>query len=576
MKSNQTAELLVEPAPIAKIEPVVQKPIGRVTRNRNNNNNVIVEEQKSPPPPPPTRSYGRKRKVNDTNGVTAAVTETSSAASSSEPQTDAINLSVISEISEISEMSEKSMTNSAKSEMSEYKIKNKFKRSYYKQEDIQEDLHEQTVQPVVNAKDMDEEEKHDMKLVISKKKGSIFKSRPLVSDGGANEAKKRHVYKHKWDDDSKDKTILQESTADKKSANSNLYYNEFEGESSGLSRVTRSKADVHDFDDDDDEVTSVKCDKRTKPFYTVVRNVKKAHQIQEIGEFQEMDDDAEYILSALQSDNPNSTRCLSAIQLAAKCMTPGFRMHVRAHGTVMKFFKALKDAHNDQGLGLCTAAIMFVLSQDTLNMDLDRDSLELMLNLLDMDHKTNAESSCLSSNQLKKNKQKVKEFIEEIQSQGKAKHINLDSITVGTLAMETLLSLTSKRAGEWFKEELRNLGGLEHIIETICECCRVISDYVVDWTDDLLSRLKKIERCLRVLENVTQMNEQNQKYILGYNDGMAIDVLVKLYKLIDSEITLYPTNDKTPKDHKGVVLREAIIPILKVLINLTHPYDNGG
>lgn len=48
-------------------------------------------------------------------------------------------------------------------------------------------------------------------------------------------------------------------------------------------------------------MASVKCDTKVKKFYTVVRNVKKAHQIQEIGEFQEMDDDVEYILDALQS-----------------------------------------------------------------------------------------------------------------------------------------------------------------------------------------------------------------------------------------------------------------------------------
>jgi hypothetical protein len=32
--------------------------------------------------------------------------------------------------------------------------------------------------------------------------------------------------------------------------------------------------------------------------------------------------------------------------------------------------------------------------------------------------------------------------------------------------METLLSMTSKRAGEWFKEELRELGGLGHLAKT--------------------------------------------------------------------------------------------------------------
>lgn len=76
--------------------------------------------------------------------------------------------------------------------------------------------------------------------------------------------------------------------------------------------------------------------------------MKKAHQIQEIGEFQEFNDDVEYILDALQDNNPISTRCLSAITLASKCMVPAFRMHVRAHGTVAKFFKALHDATKDQ------------------------------------------------------------------------------------------------------------------------------------------------------------------------------------------------------------------------------------
>lgn len=105
----------------------------------------------------------------------------------------------------------------------------------------------------------------------------------------------------------------------------------------------------------------------------MVRNVKKAHQIQEIGEFQEFNDDVEYILDALQvrilnffieyffqfevlqsfdvifqDNNPMSTRCLSAITLASKCTAPAFRMHVRAHGTVAKFFRALHDATNDQ------------------------------------------------------------------------------------------------------------------------------------------------------------------------------------------------------------------------------------
>lgn len=45
-------------------------------------------------------------------------------------------------------------------------------------------------------------EKPSVKLVISKKKGSIFKSRAIDADSGESIKQKRHVYKHKWDDDS--------------------------------------------------------------------------------------------------------------------------------------------------------------------------------------------------------------------------------------------------------------------------------------------------------------------------------------------------------------------------------------
>lgn len=81
---------------------------------------------------------------------------------------------------------------------------------------------------------------------------------------------------------------------------------------------------------------------------------------------------------------------------------------------------------------MCTATVMFVLSQDRLNMDLDRDCLELMLNLLESDTShTSALDDCgLSDSQLRKTRQKVRQLCEDIQSKGNARHLNLDSITV--------------------------------------------------------------------------------------------------------------------------------------------------
>ena len=93
----------------------------------------------------------------------------------------------------------------------------------------------------------------------------------------------------------------------------------------------------------------------------MVKNVKKTHQLQESGEFQEFNDDVEYFLDALRSSYPVPTRCLAALNLAQKCMVPSFRMHLRAHGTVIKFFSALSDAHSDHVSYVQTSSLLQLL-----------------------------------------------------------------------------------------------------------------------------------------------------------------------------------------------------------------------
>lgn len=156
---------------------------------------------------------------------------------------------------------------------------------------------------------------------------------------------------------------------------------------------------------------------------------------------------------------------------------------------------------------MCTATVMFVLSQDRLNMDLDRDCLELMLNLLESDtsHDQALDDCGLTDHQLQKTRERVIQLCSEIKSQGAAKYLNTDNITVGQLAMETLLSLTSARAGEWFKEEMRQLGGLDHIVRTVVQCCKHVDSMTNVWSPILLERIKKVDRCLRILENVRKI-----------------------------------------------------------------------
>ena len=177
-------------------------------------------------------------------------------------------------------------------------------------------------------------------------------------------------------------------------------------------------------------------------------------------------------------------------------------------GTVTQFFGELRDAPQNASLALCASTVLFVLSQDRLNMDLDRDSLELMLNLLDTDSriKDALEGSGMNRRELEKNKQKVRDLVSAMKKKGHAANLNLDFITADHLSMETLLSLTSKRAGEWFKEELRDLGGLDHLIRTLSECVSYLTaDEISMWTEPLTNKLKKADRVLKVLESVSNV-----------------------------------------------------------------------
>lgn len=617
-----------------KMKAVIEEPetppkrtSGRVTRNKaaQETQETILEPVVSPPvvtkpaTQSTTRSYGRKRKnpqpveeefddadkqdaSEDQMSTTVNLSQATATEESSSQYKSDTTSNPVSDSTTISSSQNYSVDIKNNFQQPEYKHKKLLKRSWMEDRmnvfNTKNSLHqvqqEQQLEiPAVPVAMEMEEQQQPVKLVISKKKGSIFKSRALVKD--EDNSKKRHVYKHKWDNDNSENPEmddnmefnekepdlpLKKSQANPSTHNTNnSYFEDFDnGESSGLTRIVKNPGndgDVFSNFDDQEDVSSLRCDKKVKKFYTVVRNVKKAHQIQEIGEFQEMDDDVEYILSALQPDNQMATRCLSALQLASKCMIPSFRMHVRAHGIVTKFFKALSDATEDPGLGLCTAMVMFVLSMDNLNMDLDHDSLKLMLSLLDCDSQAVSRGSA-AYRQLEEKKIKIRELCEDIQSQGKVIHFNLDNISVGLLAMETLLSLTSKRAGEWFKEELRNLGGIEHIIKTVCECCGTIGDYVAVWDEPMKEKLNKISRCNRVLENVTQLNEENLKYVLEYKDHLFIKTLYRTFKLLDRELIAHPTDDTTPKDDPAVAIREALVPILKILINLTHPFSENG
>ena len=78
--------------------------------------------------------------------------------------------------------------------------------------------------------------------------------------------------------------------------------------------------------------------------------------------------------------------------------------------------------------------------------------------------------------------------------------------------METLLGLTSKRAGDWFKEELRRIKGIDFILDTVLRCSQFNDDE---------GFMVKIDRCMHVLENVCPLSKALEScgYICSLSDA---------------------------------------------------------
>lgn len=94
-----------------------------------------------------------------------------------------------------------------------------------------------------------------VKLVISKKKGSIFKSRSMVADGSK---KRRALYKHKWSDVSEKKS--ENSDANSVNTAEIEFDDAFDFQDEPLTRIKRPA-------EDDDDVIAVQCNKGDKGVY---------------------------------------------------------------------------------------------------------------------------------------------------------------------------------------------------------------------------------------------------------------------------------------------------------------------
>ncbi|KAF3841927.1 hypothetical protein F7725_023878 [Dissostichus mawsoni] len=362
-----------------------------------------------------------------------------------------------------------------------------------------------------------------------------------------------------------------------------------------------------------DIVTALKCRKEHKELYTVVQHVKHFNDVVEFGENQEFTDDFEYLETGLKSSQPLNTRCLSIISLATRCAMPvsgctcgpegkwqkSSICSVMLHNTRLSLnimshlcmlytqhtllFKNSPSLSSYQNLGLCTASLMYILSRDRLNMDLDRACLELMIKLLEIDQDYSAHQDQLTPKEVEKVKEKIRKLCETVHN----KHLDLENITTGHLAMETLLSLTSKRAGDWFKEELRLLGGLDHIVDKVKEYVQNLSQE--DDKENLVVSLWGAERCLRVLESVTVQNPENQAYLIAYKESQLIASSARALRYCEDMIQRYSRSLNNSSlslsgaalphcsfSNVGKAVEDCMRAVIGVLLNLTHDNEWGS
>ena len=282
-------------------------------------------------------------------------------------------------------------------------------------------------------------------------------------------------------------------------------------------------------------------------------SVRRAHQCHESGESNQMDTDIEYFMENLDKDtNSNDVRCLSILGLASKFMSFDYRQHLRAHDEMPKIMTRLIDAPEDPNLALSCATLMFILSQDKMGSDIHPVSLGLTMNLI------NGGKHVHDTDKVgKKYRDKVFELIEEMRKKGHAKNLEPHHITAANLATDTLLGLDSKRAGDWFKDELRRLKGIDFILDTIATIAQ---------TEDLESNdvlMNKLDSCMHLLENTTVQNKCNQSYIIKYNDGILVDSCLDLLTLYKREITV------AVDDARLKLFTTALLTTIRVLNNIT-------
>ncbi|CAH8595328.1 unnamed protein product [Schistosoma bovis] len=403
---------------------------------------------------------------------------------------------------------------------------------------------------------------------------------------------------------------------------------------------------------------NIKVSRTDKPLYTVLHKVKEAHVCQEQGETQHLLDDVEYLVDGLTDRNQVNTRALSVLTLANKCLTASFRYTLNAHGLLKRICAKLHDAYTDYALALTSAGLLFVLSRDRDPNILDVDSLAIILKLFSAPDTNTNGSTGGGHCEISKNKEaervrmRVRQLLDGLHqnnsksltpisstcpdvvvgnnsntiassnqslfSSGKrsilppgsktptnsslnTRHLQITrQLTTSDLVIESILNFGTRKAGDWFKVELRNGGGLDKVADAASDAVDYLADLDPNNTSRkpttvwrsrtnltgidnfALDRLKRVCHYTRLLENMTYMNSDNQTYLVHYRDGILVKRLLTCLRVCVSHLPKSSTQQAnsnstttTTNNNNNVSMEKSTVNSISVLSNSNNSaYDS--
>jgi hypothetical protein len=75
---------------------------------------------------------------------------------------------------------------------------------------------------------------------------------------------------------------------------------------------------------------------------------------------------------------------------------------------------------------------------------------------------------------------------------------------------------------------------------------------------------------------LTSKNLENQLYLLTFENGQVLNMMLQLLRMCSLEIPLHQVVDPADKESLTTTLREALLSTMKFLVDLTHNEDGKG